>query len=185
MCASVVKSHGGEVTVEEPASDGACLKVRLPLCSLHVDRMAQQAKHLGTNAKQRTTNKEPGRAMIVENDKEVGLLVRHLLKTRFDCESVHVDSVEGAIRQMQTDNFDLVIFDLHLPGRSGLDLWLWLREHRPSLAGRMAIITSDADSVERSAELSSATLILVKKPFCMDALANAISKLRRPSAVMS
>ena len=70
------------------------------------------------------------RVLIVEDDDVLAQVVSHnLVHEGFDVR--HVDNGEDALREARTFGPDVVLLDVMLPGRSGLDLCgIWSRERR-------------------------------------------------------
>lgn len=75
--------------------------------------------------------------------------------------------------------YDLVICDVNLPARSGVELWHLLRAHRPELASRFVLATGESMGgggrldVDLARELGAGGRLLAK-PFSLDDLARLV-----------
>ena len=109
------------------------------------------------------------RILIVEDDETLALLMKYNLEAQghlVDWVS-RGDTVEALVTERE---FDLIILDWKLPGRSGLDLCRWLRGH--VIARRVPIIMATAlsDAEDRAAGISAGADIYLAKPFTMATL---------------
>lgn len=85
--------------------------------------------------------------LVVDDERNILLLLNKFLKQ----EGFHVEtarSFDEAISRL-ADSFDLVITDMRLPGRSGLDLLRWIKERRPELP---VIVITAYGSIENAVE---------------------------------
>jgi len=88
-----------------------------------------------------------GKILVVDDERNILLLLNKFLKQ----EGFHVEtarSFDEAISRL-ADPFDLVITDMRLPGRSGLDLLRWVKERRPELP---VIVITAYGSIENAVE---------------------------------
>lgn len=60
--------------------------------------------------------------LIIEDDQDSAAFARAALERGADMLSVHALDGEAALRALQESRFDLIICDVELPGRSGIDL---------------------------------------------------------------
>lgn len=109
-----------------------------------------------------------GRILVIEDELGiVDFLERGLRSYGFDVESA-VDGVIGGERAM-SEPFDLVVLDVMLPRRSGLEVLAQLRESKPALP---VIILTARDAVEdRIAGLDAGAIDYLTKPFALSELA--------------
>jgi DNA-binding response OmpR family regulator len=109
-----------------------------------------------------------GRILVIEDEPGiVDFLERGLRSYGFDVESA-VDGVIGGERAV-SGSFDLIVLDVMLPGRSGLEVLGQLRESKPSLP---VIILTARDAVEdRIAGLDAGATDYLTKPFALSELA--------------
>jgi two-component system, OmpR family, response regulator len=117
------------------------------------------------------------RVLIVEDE----FRIRSFLARAFEAEGLTVDVVGDGTRglaQALVESYDLVILDLLLPGRDGLDTLQELHALRPDLAVMILSARSDLSTKLRSFNLGAVDY--VSKPFSLDELlARARVQLRR------
>lgn len=117
------------------------------------------------------------RILLVEDDRMIGESVRTSLRQ----EGYAVDWVRNgqvAETALSTEHFDLVLLDLGLPGKDGLEVLRWIRA-RKSITP-VIIITARDDVEDRVKGLDAGADDYVVKPFNFDELAARIrSGLRR------
>jgi two-component system copper resistance phosphate regulon response regulator CusR len=120
------------------------------------------------------------RILIVEDESRI----RAFLARAFAAEGFAVDVVEdgdSGLSRALSGNYDLVILDLLLPGRDGLDALGLLHRSRADLPVLILSARSDLPTKLRSFELGAVDY--VSKPFALDELlARARVQLRRPRA---
>jgi DNA-binding response OmpR family regulator len=120
------------------------------------------------------------RVLIVEDEARI----RSFLARAFQAEGFTVDVVEDGDRglnQALADSYDLVILDLLLPGRGGLEALRELHLQRPELSVMILSARSDLPTKLLSFELGAVDY--VSKPFSLDELlARARVQLRRGPA---
>ena len=121
--------------------------------------------------------------LVIEDDPTVGQFVkRGLEENRWGVDLV-ADGEEGE-RRAATDTYDLVILDMRLPGKSGLDVLMALRARgfeRP-----VRVLTAQ-DSVDaKVSTLRAGADDYVTKPFAFEELLARVEALaRRPRAIAS
>src|SRR6266700_5969231 len=74
-------------------------------------------------------------------------------------------SAESAYELLAAERVDAVLLDVHLPTMSGLALYLAILNRWPALAGRIAIMTGDAEAEEVRAWLERNPCTVLRKPF--------------------
>ncbi len=84
-----------------------------------------------------------------------------------------VDTVDQALKQIETGSVSLVISDIRLPGKTGIDLLQEIKVKWPSLP--VILITGFAD-VSSSEAIKLGAADVIKKPFNFDTLLAAIEK---------
>ncbi|HEX6694668.1 MAG TPA: response regulator [Longimicrobiales bacterium] len=115
------------------------------------------------------------RLLIVEDD----AAMRQLLAARFREGGFEVTEASNARDALATrpggGSFDLVLTDVHLPGRSGIDLARSLHEQAPSVP--VVFVSGDANAqVIREALNTQSSAAYMIKPFAMSEL-DAVVKL--------
>ena len=104
----------------------------------------------------------PGHILIVDDDRELsGMLGEYLAREGFDVASA--PDAETATSALAAREPDLVILDVMLPGRSGLDLLRELRAARPRLP--VLMLTARGDPVDRIIGLELGADDYLPKPF--------------------
>jgi putative two-component system response regulator len=105
---------------------------------------------------------------------------------RWGAVAVEVASVADAIARLEADTFDLIISDVNMPGRSGIDLVREVRGRWPTLA--VLMITGALDPTTPIRAFHDGVDRFLLKPFTLDELrdcaeqALAASRARRQAA---
>ena len=117
------------------------------------------------------------RLLIVEDEvKLAGLLRDYLVQEGFDVSMLHRgDEVEDWVR---THGADLVLLDLMLPGRNGLDICKALRASSPDIA--IIMVTARVEEIDRLLGLELGADDYICKPFSpREVVARVKAVLRR------
>jgi CheY-like chemotaxis protein len=127
------------------------------------------------------TSDSAARILIVDDEEQVrGSTVRLLQRLGYD--AAGVEDGEAALRHVRTHSTDLVITDMQMPGKSGLELLLELRALDPRLP---VIAMSGGDSSKQLDLLGSAGLLgavaVMLKPYTVDELVMAVRGALAPA----
>jgi DNA-binding response OmpR family regulator len=121
----------------------------------------------------------PGLILVIEDEPGiVDFLERGLRSQGFDVTSA-LDGDSGAAAALGQD-VDLVVLDLMLPGRSGMDVLTALREAKPGLP--VIVLTALGEVTHRVAGLDAGAVDYLSKPFSLTELAARIRAQLRAAA---
>lgn len=121
--------------------------------------------------------------LVIEDDPTVGEFVRRGLEEQRWQTDLVANGIDGE-RMALSQSYDLVILDMRLPGRNGLDV---LRTLRARGFERPVLVLTAQDAVDAKVEtLRAGADDYVTKPFAFEELlARAEALLRRPRALAS
>ena len=121
--------------------------------------------------------------LVVDDQVAVVTMIRFLL-TRAGCETQGALDAEKALRLAQTEVFDLITLDVEMPGSSGFDLFMDLKQI-PRLVETPIVFVAGNASIEnqqRALDLGAADFI--EKPFdTQDFLSRILSLVEETAAV--
>jgi signal transduction histidine kinase len=152
----IVRSAGGELTVESEAGRGALFRVRLPAATSVPTQKTKTPTLRAARARRR----------ILAIDDEALLLkaYRRMLIGYHDVETTL--GAREALRIFGEDReFDVVLCDLQMPDMSGSELYFSVKQRWPDLADRFIFITGGAFSSEARRFLEESMVACIPKPF--------------------
>jgi putative two-component system response regulator len=102
--------------------------------------------------------------ILVVDDEELAqdLLIRILKRGSYRNVKV-ASSTERACKLLETENFDLILTDLHMPGTSGIELLSYVHQSHPDIATLMISGANDESLAEKALSLGAYGYII--KPF--------------------
>jgi signal transduction histidine kinase len=161
----IVRRHSGRIDLKSKVGEGSTFTVWLP---------ARSTMPMPKVDLQPGPPDEPeGTALFVDDE-------RFLLSAcrRAFGRTVKVLTAQGGeeaiARLQQTPDIDIVLCDLIMPRVSGIDVYGWVRNHRPELLDRFVIVTGGQHG-DRSREFLQRTeLPVVYKPFNVSEVAQLI-----------
>jgi len=116
---------------------------------------------------------EPARILVVDDERSM----REFLEIFFRREGYEVataESVEQALLAVEADDYDLVITDIQMPDRSGLELLHEVREVSPETP--VIMITAFATTENAIAAMKEGAHDYITKPFKVDEIAVVVEK---------
>ncbi len=107
-----------------------------------------------------------GRVLVVDDDPQVAQAIRRVLDREHDVVVVHggreaIVTLESEQRQ----DFDLILCDMHMPGLSGPEVFLYVSEHCPTLVPSIVFLSGSILSAEEQAFFTSSGRPAIAKPF--------------------
>lgn len=113
------------------------------------------------------------RVLVVDDEPAIGAAVKRVLRGLADV--VVACSVDEAVAAVARDpRFDVVLCDMMMPGRSGMDLHHELARTHPALVGVLVFLTGGAFTEEADAFIRTCGCPCLAKPFQPDALRAAV-----------
>lgn len=102
--------------------------------------------------------------LIVDDEATLRRVLERSL-TRQGLRVMGAGSAETAYELVAAEQPEALLLDIHLPTMSGLALYLAIVRRWPSLEGRIAIMTGDADAEEVRTWLDHHQCMVIRKPF--------------------
>ena len=123
------------------------------------------------------------RILVIEDDPTVGQYVKHGLEEHRWAVDLATDGEEGE-RRASSEVYDLIVLDMRLPGKSGLDV---LRTLRAKGFERPVLVLTAQDAVDaKVVTLRAGADDYVTKPFAFEELLARVEALaRRPRSLAS
>jgi signal transduction histidine kinase len=116
---------------------------------------------------------EPPRIMIVDDDREIRRALELMLRAENDVTTV--ETGEKAIELLRNGaRFDVVLLDLRMPGRSGIECLKDIKEADPAL--EVLIMTAHSDMESTRKALRYGAYDYIDKPFKNEILRSAVRK---------
>jgi len=114
------------------------------------------------------------RILVVEDEENLNWsIVNSLRKDGYLVRGV-MNGAE-AIRILWSEEFDLVISDLKMPGADGFELLQWIRAHRPQT--RLIMVTAFGSASTRNQALEGGVVSYLEKPFDLHTLKEELRRL--------
>lgn len=126
--------------------------------------------------------------VVVEDDVSGRALVRRYLQ-KLQLRNPVVEAETGDLAVEVLSSLEVVpavvLLDVHLPGRSGLDVLAWIRQHRT--LGRVPVVmltgSSELGDIDRAYEWGISSYLV--KPVGFPAVEDILRKLETPWALLS
>mgnify|MGYP003702809383 CR=1 FL=1 len=115
----------------------------------------------------------PAKIIVVDDEKRICHNVEKIL-SKNNFEVTHALSAQDAMEKMAKESFSLLISDIVMPGKNGLELLKMVKKEWPLTKAIMMTAYASTDTAMKAIRLGA--LDYIPKPFTPD-------KLRRPSKV--
>ncbi|HEX2250902.1 MAG TPA: response regulator [Gemmatimonadales bacterium] len=123
----------------------------------------------------------PPRILIVDDDASIRRTL-HLLLSKAGYEVIQASDGSEAVRLWREHGGDLVITDLHMPEKDGIETIIELLSHTPGLR---IIAMSGGGQTKRLNLLGNMALLgsilTVEKPFTLDEMISAVNRALEPT----
>jgi PAS domain S-box-containing protein len=154
ICHTLVRAHGGDITVESTVGRGTVFRVVLPPSA-------------GTGAAQHSRVPVPAaaptRVLIIDDEPAVAAALGRMLEGH-QVEIAHGGSQALKLLQHQP-GYDIIFCDLLMPERTGMDLYEEVSSQRPELAGRFIFMTGGGFTPRAREFIAGGQHRVLDKPF--------------------
>jgi signal transduction histidine kinase/ActR/RegA family two-component response regulator len=172
----IVQRHGGSIELDGGgAGRGARFTVRLPGPIPGNGRSAAR----GQLAIAPSESGRPPLVLIIDDERSVRMaLARYFARCGWEIELAE-NGVEALklLERPDASGYRLVITDLRMPGRTGVEVHDWLAAHRPELFHRLLIATGDVASPTIRTFLQRTPRPVLEKPFELSSLAAMVERV--------
>jgi PAS domain S-box-containing protein len=154
---SIVQQHNGFIDIESEVNKGTIFKIFFPASRVHNHEVPVTAPI----QKMRTSGK--GTVLVAEDDEFIRKFLRKLLVKR-GYTVVLAEDGEEAIRKYleKRDSIDMLILDVVLPGRNGLEVYDLIKADRPDI--KAVFISGYTDDIITADGISDENLQFLSKP---------------------
>ncbi|MGH7272482.1 MAG: PAS domain S-box protein, partial [Polyangiaceae bacterium] len=158
ICHGIVTALGGQITVRSVPGDGTTFRVVLPTTTATVASAIPSEP---------IPHSQGPRARVLVIDDEVPIVntMRELLGANSDVTAM--TSVREALLALKSQDFDVILCDLMMPEKSGIDFYEDLKQTRPDLAKRIVFMTGGAFTTRAAEFLAKVDNRRVEKPFSL------------------
>lgn len=164
----IIRQHKGIVRVESRLGEGSCFDVYLPLAEGIWGAQERSVEDLSLWRGSETI-------LVAEDDEMVRNLAGDALRSS-GYNVLLAEDGEAAIEifKQQPEAIDLIVFDLIMPGRRGLDAYQTILEKAPKI--KVLFVTGYSEAEIEKGDLRKLGLPLMQKPY---ALASFMAKVRQ------
>jgi CheY-like chemotaxis protein len=170
ICKRIITSFGGDISVETQLGRGTVFRVTL------------DATERRPSVRPMTRSRVPaaprrGRVLIVDDDERSALAVSRALDPEHDVATSH-DADEALARiSAQSDPFDVIICDMMMPVKTGVEFFADLAQRVPEQEKRIIFLTGGAFTVKAREFLDHVPNLRLEKPFDAIALRAMVNQL--------
>ncbi len=171
ICFSIVRQHGGEISVESELGEGTVFTVSLPV-SAAVEPAVLVAEPLDPSGARAAWRKAAlaARVLVVDDEAVLRHLLQEQLRGIFGCRVELAANGAEALELAGQTRFDLIVADLLMPVMGGREFYLKLQEKSPESARRVVFVTGYAGGNEVDAEMTQWGRPVILKPFAKSRL---------------
>lgn len=172
ICNNIVTGMGGELTVESEVGRGTTFRVRLPPS----DR--PPGAPLAHSPGAATSNTRRGAVLVVDDEPSIGVMLRRVLEAHDVTVTTNARDALALIAAGR--QFDVILSDLMMPQKSGMEFYDELSTSSPEHAQRMVFITGGAFTAGATAFLSRVGNERVEKPFDANVVRSLVQRFIKP-----
>lgn len=167
LCYGIVSEHKGRIYAESKPGRGAAFVVELPVVT-EVSQPMQPPIDLKANL--------AGSKILVVDDEPV---IREFINQVLSEEGCEVDAVataEEALQKITSQQYNLLLLDIKMPGMDGVELYNRIKRLERQLARRVMVITGDIISYDTERFLARNKLSYIEKPFTATQLIDRLGR---------
>jgi signal transduction histidine kinase/CheY-like chemotaxis protein len=187
----IVREHGGQVKVASPPTGGAIFTLEFPAVVGEESRSlalpATGPGALGFLRERESITSAPspgalcssavaGRVLVVEDEPTVARLIGDVLEDEGFRVDLLLDGRE-ALKRAASENYDLVICDMKMPGLDGQNFYMTLAITGNPLRERFLFVTGDVIAAHTQEFLAHNHLPHVAKPFRVEELTEKVRQV--------
>ncbi len=168
----IIKEHGGNISARSKPGEGSTFVIELPVIVRLKDEkrpapaLIPQALLFENLVRDKTV-------LVVDDEKYIldfFTEVFHMFPMRVDTAA----NGRIAMEKMLGTDYDLIITDFKMPQMSGKELFDWIMQNRPHLAGRIIFVTGDTVSSETRSFFEDKSNRYLAKPFKIEEVKEVI-----------
>jgi signal transduction histidine kinase len=163
----IIAAMGGELTIDARPGPGTTFRVRIPAV-----RVANSAA-VPRSVPSATTHR--ARVVVLDDEPLIGTMVKRVLSEQHSVEAM-TSSDAFLARIARGERFDLVLCDLMMPGKNGMDVYAEVARTDAEQARRMVFLTGGALNGSTKAFVASHASAVIAKPFSIDELCRRIDR---------
>jgi CheY-like chemotaxis protein len=170
ICYTIVTQHGGKIYARSRLGKGATFFVELPVVTKEEQlEMAEPAAEVSKTLSR-------ARILVVDDDTIVQEFLTKVLGEEGH-EVAIVANGEDALERLGSEDYDVILLDIKLPGMSGIELYKYMQKAVKSLARRVVFITGDVMNKDTMDFLSRTRAPYITKPFDGEQIKNDVDHI--------
>ena len=178
LCRSIVRLHGGDVTARnrEDGKSGACFIIELPLGKEHLKEKQIYSDYVDSGVKQvRKAASRNCKILLVDDDIEICRYIKSELSDWY--RFVICNNGKEALKQLLSDDFDLVVSDVVMPEMDGITLLKNIKGNANISHVPVIMLTSKSEISDRLEGIKLGADAYLAKPFSLEDLHLTIDNL--------
>lgn len=132
----IIEDHKGRLFVENVGDTGVMFTMELPIVIAEVEKLPYKPNLLTRHAN--------GKILIIDDEEPIRLWLTRVLEMHGNSIWVAKDG-EEATETLRSEEFDVIISDIKMPGMGGFEFVDWLKKNRPYYLHRLIFLTGMID----------------------------------------
>jgi PAS domain S-box-containing protein len=173
----IITEHGGAIDIASPEGGGAVVTIELPVLKreawAQVTKAITEDSPIADNSVSRYSDKQ---VLIVDDEKSIRETLADLLNKKGFTVQTARDGRE-ALEALTEARFALMIFDIKMPGISGIELYNEIVKKHEYLKSHLIAVTGDVFSADVKEFLSTTKCPYFLKPFELKKMMSLINSI--------
>ncbi len=154
ICEKVIKNHNANYDIQSQKDSHTEFIIDFPV------ETGSEATEIPEPVQ---TDKAVKDVLIIDDEEPLVLLMEEILQTLDNIRIFTVTNGQEALDRIDSNNFDLIVSDIHMPGINGIDIYNHMA--KKGLADRVVMVTANPYVSEVSDFLKYNKIKYLKKPF--------------------